>query len=70
MFPDVEAELSGKGAKVPNPYVAWLGYKRARRRPRSHWRRSLVRCAQVDEALKSGGDPRLEIEALLVEVCR
>jgi DNA polymerase-3 subunit delta len=70
VFPDVEREHEGKGAKVPNPFGAWLGYKRARRRPRGHWRRALVRCAEVDEALKSGGDPKLEIEALLVEVCR
>jgi DNA polymerase-3 subunit delta len=69
VFPDVEAELSAKGAKVPNPYVAYLGYKRARRKSRGHWRKALVRCAEVDEALKSGGDPRLEIERLLVEIC-
>ena len=31
VFPDVEAELSGKGQKIPNPYVAWLGYRRSRR---------------------------------------
>jgi len=70
VFPEVESEMTAKGAKVPNPFGAWLGYKRARRRPRSHWRRALIRCAQVDEALKSGGDARLEIESLLVEVCK
>ena len=69
VFPEVEAELSAKGAKVPNPFVAYLGYKRSRRRPRSHWRKALIRCAEVDESLKSGGDPRLEVERLLVEVC-
>ena len=69
VFPEVEAELSAKGAKVPNPYVAFLGYKRARRRPRAHWRKALIRCGEVDQALKSGGDPRLEIERLLMEVC-
>lgn len=70
VFPDVEAEMQAKGAKVPNPFGSWLGYKRARRKPRSHWRRSLVRCAEVDEALKSGGDARLELETLLIEVCK
>src|SRR5438445_11742487 len=69
VFPDVEAELSGKGQKVPNPYVAYLGYRRARRRPRSHWRRALVLCAEADAALKSGADQRLLIERLLTEVC-
>jgi DNA polymerase-3 subunit delta len=67
LFPALEAELSGK--KVPHPYVAWLGYKRARRQPRQFWRRALVRCAEVDFELKNGGDPRLSIERLLTEVC-
>ena len=69
VFPEVEAELSGKGQKVPNPYVAYLGYRRARRRARSHWRRALVLCAEADAALKSGADQRLLIERLLTEVC-
>ena len=69
VFPEVEAELSGKGQKVPNPYVAYLGYKRARRRPRSHWRRALVLCAEADASLKSGADQRLLVERLLTEVC-
>jgi len=69
IFPEVEAELSGKGQKVPNPYVAYLGYRRSRRRPRSHWRRALVLCAEADAALKSGADQRLLIERILTEVC-
>jgi DNA polymerase III delta subunit len=69
VFPEVEAELTGKGQKVPNPYVAYLGYKRARKRPRSHWRRALVLCAEADAALKSGADQRLLLERLLTEVC-
>ncbi len=69
-FPEVEAEMSAKGAKAPSPYGSYLGYKRSRRRPRSHWRDALIRCAEVDAALKSGGDPQLEIEALLASVCR
>jgi DNA polymerase-3 subunit delta len=69
VFPAVERELSEKGHKIPNPFVAWLGYKRSRRRPRAHWRRSLVLCAEADQALKSGADQRLLLERLLVEVC-
>ena len=69
VFPEVEAELSGKGQKVPNPYVAYLGYRRARRKPRSHWRRALVLCAEADASLKSGADQRLLIERLLTDVC-
>jgi DNA polymerase III subunit delta len=69
VFPEVEAELTGKGQKVPNPYVAYLGYKRARKRARSHWRRALVLCAEADAALKSGADQRLLLERLLTEVC-
>src|SRR5205807_3821513 len=69
VFPDVEAELSAKGHKIPNPYVAYLGYKRSRRRPRSHWRRALVLCGEADAALKSGADQRLLVERLLTEVC-
>jgi DNA polymerase III subunit delta len=69
VFPEVEAELSGKGQKVPNPYVAYLGYRRARRKPRAHWRRALVLCAEADAALKSGADQRLLVERLLTEVC-
>ncbi|TMB30161.1 MAG: hypothetical protein E6J61_13440 [Deltaproteobacteria bacterium] len=69
VFPAVEAELEEKGQKVPNPFVAWLGYKRSRRRPRSHWRRSLVLCAEGDFALKTGADPRLLAERLLTQIC-
>jgi DNA polymerase-3 subunit delta len=69
VFPDVEAELAARKQKVPHPFGAWLSYKRSRRRPRAFWRRMLVRCAEVDFALKDGADPRLSIERLLVEVC-
>ena len=69
VFPVVEAELAEKGQKVPNPFVAWLGYKRSRRRPRSHWRRSLLLCAEGDFALKTGADPRLFAERLLTQIC-
>jgi DNA polymerase III subunit delta len=69
LFPALEEELSSKNQKVPHPFAAWLGYKRARRRPRAFWRRALVRCAEVDFELKNGADPRLSMERLLVEVC-
>jgi hypothetical protein len=69
IFPGLEEELSAKKQKVPHPFAAWLGYKRSRRRPRAFWRRTLVRCAEVDFELKNGADPRLSIERLLVEVC-
>jgi DNA polymerase III delta subunit len=69
LFPALEEELSAKKQKVPHPFAAWLGYKRARRRPRAFWRRALVRCAEVDFELKDGADPRLSMERLLVEVC-
>jgi DNA polymerase III delta subunit len=69
LFPGLEEELSAKKQKVPHPFAAWLGYKRARRRPRAFWRNALVRCAEVDFELKNGGDPRLSMERLLIEVC-
>ncbi|TMA71799.1 MAG: hypothetical protein E6J58_07690 [Deltaproteobacteria bacterium] len=69
LFPALESELSAKKQKVPHPFVAWLGYKRARRRPRAFWRRALIRCAEVDFELKNGADPRLSMERLLLEVC-
>ena len=69
LFPEVERELEGRGQKVPHPFAAWLGYKRARRRPRSFWRRALLRCAEADFELKNGAEPRLLLERLLVEVC-
>ena len=69
LFPAVEEELSAKGQKVPHPFGAWLGYKRARRRPRAFWRTALVRCAEADFAVKNGVDPRLLIERLLTEIC-
>jgi DNA polymerase III delta subunit len=69
LFPTLEEELTAKSHKIPHPFVAWLGYKRSRRRPRAFWRRALVRCAEVDFELKNGADPRLCIERLVVEVC-
>lgn len=70
VFPGVEAELTSRGQKVPHPFVAYLGYKRARRKPRAFWRQMLVRCAEADFELKNGADARLLMERLLVEVCR
>ena len=58
LFPGLEAELSGKGQRVPHPFAAWLGYKRSRRRPRAFWRRALIGCAEVDFELKNGADSR------------
>lgn len=69
VFPAVEAETTAKGQKVPNPFGAWLNYKRARRLPRAHWKRALVLCAEADQQIKDGADARLLIERLLVEVC-
>ncbi|GAC1346636.1 MAG: hypothetical protein NVSMB23_24570 [Myxococcales bacterium] len=69
VFPAVEAETSAKGQKVPNPYGAYLGYKRARRLPRAHWRRALVLCAEADQAIKDGADGKLLLERLLTDVC-
>ena len=69
VFPDVERELSERGVKVLHPFGAWLGYKRARRKPRAFWRKALISCAEADFALKSGADQRLLIERLLTEVC-
>jgi DNA polymerase III delta subunit len=49
--------------------VAYLGYKRSRRRSREHWRRSLALCAEADFALKTGADQRLLAERLLTQIC-
>jgi DNA polymerase-3 subunit delta len=70
IFPDLEAELTARKQKVPHPFVAYLGYKRARRKPRAFWRRMLIRCAEADFELKNGADPRLLMERLLVDVTR
>jgi DNA polymerase-3 subunit delta len=69
LFPALEEELTLKKQKVPHPFAAWLGYKRARRRPRAFWRDALVRCGEVDFELKNGADARLSMERLLIEVC-
>ena len=69
VFPDLEAELAARKQKVPHPFVAYLGYKRSRRKPRGFWRRMLIRCAEADFDLKNGAEPRLLMERLLVEVC-
>ena len=69
VFPDLEAELTARKQKVPHPFVAYLGYKRSRRKPRTFWRRMLIRCAEADFDLKNGAEPRLLMERLLVEVC-
>src|SRR5438270_3928802 len=69
VFPDLEAELTVRKQKVPHPFVAYLGYKRSRRKPRTFWRRMLIRCAEADFDLKNGAEPRLLMERLLVEVC-
>lgn len=69
VFPAIESECAGKKQKVPNPYGAYLNYKRARRRSRDHWRQALVQCSEADQGLKSGADARLLMERLLVRVC-
>ena len=69
LWPAVERELGERGQKVPHPFAAWLGYKRARRRPQKFWRKALILCAEADFAIKNGADARLLVERLLVEVC-
>lgn len=70
VWPEIEAECKEKGLKVPTPYGSYMSMQRARKRGRAALARALVACAKADAALKSGGDARLVLESLLVQVCR
>lgn len=56
--------------KPPHPYVAFLGYQRVRRHGVVKLLRALILCAHIDQSLKRGGRAELELERLVLAVCR
>lgn len=56
--------------KPPHPYPTWLGYKRVRRHGARKFFEALVLCAEIDQSLKRGGRGELELERLVLAVCR
>lgn len=65
MFPAYQELSTGN----PNPFVAWLGYKRVRRHGVKKLLGGLALCAEVDAALKRGAAGPLALERLVIAVC-
>lgn len=57
------------GERAPNPFVAWLGYKRVRKHGAKKLLRALSLCADVDQRLKRGASSSLELERIVLSVC-
>ncbi len=57
------------GERAPHPYAAWSNYRAVRRHGVRRLLGALSLCAEVDQKLKRGGDPELELERLVLAVC-
>ncbi len=66
IFPHIEREAKAAGRKVPHPYAAYKAAEAAGKYERGELIDALIACADADLQLKSGGDSKLVLEALLV----
>lgn len=66
VFPHIEREAKAAGRKVPHPYAAYKAAEAAAKYERAELIDALIACAEADMQLKSGGDSKLVLEALLV----
>ncbi|MFN7132492.1 MAG: DNA polymerase III subunit delta, partial [Myxococcales bacterium] len=68
-LPVLQEEAKETGARVPHPYVAWLGFQACMRFETLELVRALLAVADADVQLKSGGQGRLVLESLLWRIC-
>jgi DNA polymerase-3 subunit delta len=52
-----------------HPFGVYKGMERAASRKPEAWARALVACAETDIAIKTGADPRLALERLVLRLC-
>jgi DNA polymerase-3 subunit delta len=52
-----------------HPFAVYKGMERAASRRPDAWARALVACAETDIAIKTGADPRLAVERLVLQLC-
>lgn len=69
-IPELEKEAQERGAKVPHPYVAWLGFQSCMRFEVRELVDAMLAVAQADVSLKSGGTGKLVLESLAMKVCQ
>ncbi len=70
-IPALAEELKEKkGARMPHPYVAWLGFQASMRFEVRELVQVLLAIARADVQLKSGGHPRLVLESLAYKICQ
>jgi len=65
LFPAYLEQSTGN----PNPFVAWLNYKRVRKHGMKKLLGGLALCAEVDAGLKRGMAGPLALERLVLAVC-
>ncbi len=66
----LQEEAKETGARVPHPYVAWLGFQSCMRFETLELVRAMIAVADADVQLKTGGDGRLVLESLLWTICQ
>ncbi len=63
-------EMAQRGAKMPHPYVVWLGFQACMRFELFELVRIMLAIAQADLSLKSGQNSRLVLESLIIQICK
>jgi DNA polymerase-3 subunit delta len=69
-IPVLEEEAQARKAKVPHPYVAWLGFQASMRYEVPELVRAMLAIAAADVSLKSGGSGQLVLESLAMKLCQ
>lgn len=67
---EIAQQGTKRGAKMPHPYVVWLGFQACMRFELFELIRIMLAIAQADLSLKSGQNPRLILESLVLQICR
>ncbi len=67
LWPGMERDYKAQGRKPPHPYAAYAGMQAAGRYSREELMDALCACADADLQLKSSGNGKLILEALLLE---
>lgn len=69
-LPELERACKARGARMPHPYVCWLGFQACMRYELGELVRALSAVADADVELKSGGQARQSLTRMLVRIVR
>ena len=69
-LPEIERACKERGARMPHPYVCWLGFQACMRYELGELVRGLSAVADADVELKSGGQARQVLTRMLVRIVK